>query len=153
MNILIINGPNLNLLGTRETEIYGKLSLFEIIDQLKNQAAGRAQLMDFQSNHEGQIIDFIQENGGKADYILINAASLTHTSVGIRDALLAVEKPFIEIHISNVYRREAFRKKSYLSDVAVAVIAGLGTSSYCLALKYILDQKAMLNKTSHKAKE
>lgn len=146
MNILLINGPNLNLLGTRETKIYGKLTLSEIVTQLKETATTRgARLIDFQSNHEGEIIDCIQREGKAVDCILINAASLTHTSIGIRDALLATEKSFIEIHLSNIYRRENFRQKSYLSDIAIAVIAGLGPSSYLLALDFVLNN---LNKES-----
>ena len=140
MNILIINGPNLNLLGTREPQRYGNIKLLEIIAGLKEQANGLANIIDFQSNHEGEIIDFIQKRGGEADYILINAASLTHTSIGIRDALLSIKTPFIEIHISNVYQRENFRKKSYLADIAEAVMTGFGSTSYSLALKYVLDK-------------
>ena len=140
MNILVINGPNLNLLGTREPEKYGTLKLAEIIKALKQQAGNEGQIVDFQSNHEGQIIDFIQKKGKEADYILINAASLTHTSIGIRDALLSVQTPFIEIHISNIYQRESYRKKSYLADIAQAVMSGFGAASYSLALDYVLDK-------------
>ena len=143
MNILVINGPNLNLLGVREPEKYGNRSLKDIIQALKKQAKGRANIVDFQSNCEGKIIDFIHSQGRETDYIFINAASLTHSSIGIRDALLAVNKPFIEIHISNVHHREDFRHKSYLSDVAEAVMTGFGPKSYSLALNYLLENECL----------
>jgi len=137
MKILLINGPNLNLLGTREPEIYGSLSLAEIEDQLKRIANKHAvELNCFQSNAEHEIIDKVQvaaKEGVK--FILINPAAYTHTSVAIRDAFASVQLPYIEIHLSNPHAREPFRKHSYFSDLAVGVIAGFGIDSYMMALE------------------
>ena len=137
MNIGIINGPNLNLLGTREPDKYGNQTLANIIDSLKNIIGTKGQIVDFQSNSESEIIDFIHRE--QLDGWIINAAAFTHTSIAIRDALLAVKANFIEVHISNVYKREEFRHKSYLSDIAVGVICGLGPQVYSLALNYFLE--------------
>ncbi|AZL15209.1 type II 3-dehydroquinate dehydratase [Rickettsiales endosymbiont of Stachyamoeba lipophora] len=141
-NILIINGPNLNLLGFREPEIYGYDSLDDIFKQCQDFATEAAITIDFkQSNHEGEIIDWIQ-NSQKFDGIVINAAAYSHTSIAIADTLKAINKPFIEIHLSNIYKREEFRHKSYLSNIANGVISGFGSYSYILglkALKQILD--------------
>ncbi|HLU78379.1 MAG TPA: type II 3-dehydroquinate dehydratase [Burkholderiaceae bacterium] len=138
--ILVLHGPNLNLLGTREPEVYGKLSLADINQRLEHLAAERgAELAVFQSNHEGALVDRIQEAGRDGtQYIIINAAAYTHTSVAIRDALAAVAIPFVEVHLSNVYKREEFRHHSYLSSTAQGVIAGLGAFGYEAALQYAL---------------
>jgi 3-dehydroquinate dehydratase-2 len=125
-NILVLNGPNLNLLGTREPEKYGHDTLQNIEDRLASLASDH-QIAFFQSNVEGELINRIhQAQVDKVDFILINPAAFTHTSIALRDAMLAVNIPFIEIHLSNVYARESFRHHSYLSDIAVAVISGLG---------------------------
>ncbi|HBE9078513.1 MULTISPECIES: type II 3-dehydroquinate dehydratase [Serratia] len=135
-HILLLNGPNLNLLGTREPEKYGSATLAEIVNGLENQAlALDITLSHLQSNAEHALIDRIHQARGNTDFILINAAAFTHTSVALRDALLAVEIPFIEIHLSNVYAREPFRHHSYLSDIAVGVICGLGADGYTFALQ------------------
>ncbi|CAM3813242.1 type II 3-dehydroquinate dehydratase [Serratia silvae] len=135
-HILLLNGPNLNLLGTREPEKYGSATLEEIVNGLENQAlALDITLSHLQSNAEHALIDRIHQARGNTDFILINAAAFTHTSVALRDALLAVQIPFIEIHLSNVYAREPFRHHSYLSDIAVGVICGLGADGYTFALQ------------------
>lgn len=133
--ILLINGPNLNLLGTREPDIYGSATLEDAIE-LARQAAGAAQLglTDIQSNHEGVLIDAIHEARGTAAGIIINPGAFTHTSVAIADALAAVALPVIEVHISNVHQREAFRQHSYISPVASAIIVGAGINGYRLAV-------------------
>ena len=135
-NILVIHGPNLNLLGLREPEHYGADTLQAINQDLADlaQDAG-VNLAILQTNHEGQIVDRIQQTTTDGtDFLLINPAAFTHTSVAIRDALLASQTPFIEVHLSNVHAREPFRQHSYLSDIAVGVISGLGKDSYLLAL-------------------
>ena len=133
--ILVINGPNLNLLGTRETHIYGNKTLEDIMAKLAANASNMGyKLAHFQSNAEHELIDQIQKSLNKVDFIIINPAALTHTSVALRDALLAVNIPFIEVHLSNVEAREDFRSKSYLSDIAVGRISGFGDLSYDLAL-------------------
>lgn len=140
-SILILHGPNLNMLGTREPAVYGTQTLDDINTQLQSlvQAAG-ATCRIVQSNHEGELIEHIHAAGQDGtDFILINAGAYTHTSVGIRDALSAVQLPFIEVHLSNVYRREPFRHHSYLSDLAQGVIAGLGAHGYVAALQYALQ--------------
>ncbi|STV45338.1 3-dehydroquinate dehydratase [Klebsiella pneumoniae] len=126
-HILLLNGPNINMLGTREPEKYGPLTLAEIVNRLTSEAAALNVSLDhLQSNAEYALIDRIHQAKDNVDYILINPAAFTHTSVAIRDALLAVNIPFIEIHLSNVHAREPFRQHSYLSDVAAGVICGLG---------------------------
>lgn len=134
--ILILNGPNLNLLGTREPKHYGKQSLDQINAALKQQAqqAGH-ELVTLQSNAEYELIERIHQARGEIDFIIFNPAAFTHTSVALRDALSAVEIPFIEVHLSNVHAREAFRRHSYFSDIAVGVISGLGPVGYELALQ------------------
>jgi len=133
--VLVLNGPNLNMLGKREPTIYGKQSLAEVMDDLSQLAnASDIELTHFQSNAEFQLIDAIHQAYQKVDFIIINPAALTHTSVALRDALLSVAIPFIEVHISNVHAREAFRHHSYLSDIAVGVICGLGVQGYGYAL-------------------
>jgi 3-dehydroquinate dehydratase-2 len=142
MSILVINGPNLNLLGLREPAVYGATSLPMIEAELQQMAADAGvALQCFQSNHEGALIDRI--HAARSDgtrYLLINPGGLTHTSVALRDALAGVALPFIEVHISNVHAREAFRHHSYLSPIAVGVICGLGVAGYRLALQHALAQ-------------
>lgn len=141
MKILVINGPNLNLLGTREPQTYGATTLAQVEAVLHALAAERGAALDcFQSNHEGALIDRIHAARLESvDAIVINPGGLTHTSVALRDALAGVAIPFIELHISNVHKREEFRHHSYLSGIAVAVIAGLGVAGYALALRFVLD--------------
>ena len=135
--VLIINGPNLNLLGTREPEIYGKTTLKDIETELKNKAEKlNVEIECFQSNHEGEIVDKICGAKGKFDAVIINPAAYTHTSVAIRDAFAAVDIPAIEVHISNVYSREEFSHNSLIAPVVVGQIAGLGIQGYLLALEY-----------------
>ena len=136
-HILVIHGPNLNLLGTREPEVYGADTLAEINQDLTRIAEQKGvALQTFQSNSEGEIVDCIQQAASnKVEFIIINPAAYTHTSIAIRDAFLATRLPFIEVHLSNVYAREQFRKHSYLSDLAVGVISGFGINSYRLALE------------------
>ncbi|MFA6014270.1 MAG: type II 3-dehydroquinate dehydratase [Gallionellaceae bacterium] len=140
-NILLIHGPNLNLLGTREPEVYGRITLDEINAKLCAQAQAKgANLSYLQSNAEFALIDRIQQaQGDGTDFIIINPAAFTHTSVAMRDALAAVNIPFVEVHLSNVYAREAFRKESFFSDIAVGVISGLGATGYELALQFALQ--------------
>ena len=136
-----LNGPNLNLLGTREPEIYGSDTLDEIGERLDRVAAEfGATLEHFQSNHEGALVDEIQRLRGHADGIILNAAAFTHTSIALRDALIAAEIPFIEVHLSNVYARESFRHRSMIADIAIGVICGFGPSSYELALGALLER-------------
>lgn len=139
--ILVLHGPNLNLLGLREPEHYGSSTLENINQRLTTRAqqAGVA-LETFQSNSEAELVGKIQSlAGGRTDFIIINPAAFTHTSVALRDALAAVKIPFIEVHLSNVHAREAFRHHSYFSDIAAGVICGLGARGYELALDYILN--------------
>jgi len=134
--VLVLNGPNLNMLGKREPEVYGHQTLSEIIAQLKVSAQGMSiELTHVQSNAEHELIDAIHNAHEKVDFILINPAAYTHTSIALRDALLSVAIPFIEVHLSNVHARESFRQHSYLSDVAVGVICGLGSKGYGYALE------------------
>jgi 3-dehydroquinate dehydratase II len=142
MQILVLHGPNLNLLGTREPGVYGVATLEQINAELGAvaQKAG-VKLESFQSNHEGALIDRVQaaRNDGTT-FIIINPAAYTHTSVGLRDALAGVAIPFVEVHLSNVHKREPFRHHSYFSDLAVGVICGLGAAGYRLALDYALSR-------------
>ena len=141
MNVLVINGVNLNLLGTREPHIYGAETLADVEAKLGALAADLGvRLSCFQSNHEGALVDKIQASRGTVDWMIINAGAYTHTSVAIRDALAGVGIPFVEVHISNVYAREAFRHHSYLSDKAAGVVAGLGTFGYEAALQFAVRQ-------------
>ncbi|KAK6068290.1 3-dehydroquinate dehydratase [Seiridium cupressi] len=136
-SILLINGPNLNLLGTREPHIYGSTTLPDVEAAAQQQATELSvSLATFQSNHEGAIIDRIHEARGNVDAIIINPGGFTHTSVAIRDALLGVEIPFVELHVSNVHARESFRHHSYFTDKAVAMICGLGVYGYKAALEF-----------------
>jgi 3-dehydroquinate dehydratase-2 len=141
MRILVLHGPNLNLLGTREPQVYGHMTLPQINEELANIAADAgASLLSLQSNHEGVLIDRI--HAARTDgtqFIIINPGGLTHTSVALRDALAGVALPFIEVHISNVHKREAFRHHSFLSEIAAGVVVGLGTGGYRLALQHVLS--------------
>ena len=140
LRVLVVHGPNLNLLGTREPEIYGETTLHEIDDRLASEAKEwGAEVETFQSNHEGALVDRIQDASGWADGILINAGALTHTSVALRDVLAATDLPVVEVHLSNVHARESFRHHSYLSAVATGVIVGFGPDSYVLGLRGLLD--------------
>lgn len=140
MKLIIINGPNLNLLGIREKEIYGETSFEEYLITLKSKFKD-VELEFFQSNHEGELIEKIQEVGFSYEGIIINAGGFTHTSVALRDAIASVSSPAIEVHISNILNREDFRKKSFLSDVCKGIISGLGLKGYEFAVDYFLSQK------------
>ncbi|EOS95618.1 type II 3-dehydroquinate dehydratase [Erwinia tracheiphila] len=145
-HILLLNGPNLNLLGTREPEKYGETTLAEIVSDLTSQAdALKVKLSHLQSNAEYVLIDRIHEAKDRVDYIVINPAAFTHTSVALRDALLAVNIPFIEVHLSNVHAREPFRHHSYLSDIAAGVICGLGAEGYSWALQTAVKRLSQSN--------
>lgn len=139
--ILILNGPNLNMLGKREPTIYGKLSLTEIEKQLLARASGRAELEFFQSNHEGELVDRLQQTINQSDAVVFNPGAYTHTSVALRDAISAIAPlPVIEVHISNVYARsESFRHKSLLAPVCMGQISGFGAQSYLLGLEAALS--------------
>ena len=141
--IYVLSGPNLNMLGKREPEIYGSQTLEDIHNSLKEKAALRQiDVYCFQSNHEGQLVDLIQEAGEKASGLIINAGALTHTSIALADAIRAIDIPAIEVHMSNVYQREDFRHHSYLSPVVIGLICGFGSQSYELALDVLLkDEK------------
>lgn len=139
--ILLLNGPNLNMLGKREPQIYGSQTLADIEMHLQTEASKRGYELDyFQANGEEPIVNCIHKAFGKVDFIIINPAAFTHTSVALRDALLAVAIPFVEVHLSNVHAREPFRHHSYLSDVAKGVICGLGAKGYDYALDFAISQ-------------
>ncbi|MDF2529850.1 MAG: aroQ [Gammaproteobacteria bacterium] len=136
MNLLVIHGPNLNLLGTREPEIYGSETLEQINERLAHLAKQNGlELQTMQSNAEHEIVNAIQIAKGRIDFIVINPGAFTHTSIAIRDAFLAVKLPFIEVHLSNTYAREAFRQQSYLADIAIGKITGLGPQGYEFAIE------------------
>ncbi|HIX83927.1 MAG TPA: type II 3-dehydroquinate dehydratase [Candidatus Megamonas gallistercoris] len=140
-SILVIHGPNLNLLGTREPEIYGSMTMQNINDDLQKQADEAGVKIDFfQSNHEGEIIDMLHNARGRYDYIILNAGAYTHYSIAIRDALAAIEIPTIEVHISNIHQREEFRHHSVIAPVVVGQICGFGLDSYKAAL-YVAIRK------------
>lgn len=140
MKILIINGPNLNMLGTRQPHVYGSLSLKDIEENIKKISIDLGiDLEFFQSNYEGAIIEKIHQAFGQVDGIIINPGAFTHTSIAIRDAFLSVNIPFVEVHLSNIFKREAFRHKSYLSDIAQGVVSGLGQYSYTCALNFLVN--------------
>lgn len=140
MKILILNGPNLNLLGRREPDIYGSQSFEAYLEELQR-AFPEQELIHEQTNHEGVIIDLLQEYGfGKADAILLNAGGYTHTSIAIRDAVSAIDTPVAEVHISDISRREPFRRLSYLSDVCAFTVMGHGLDSYRIAIEHFLNK-------------
>ena len=139
LKILVLNGPNLNLLGRREPEIYGSLTLEAINTRLEKRAAAAGVAIEFfQSNHEGALVDTVQGAEGKADFILLNAAAFTHYSIALRDAIAAVSVPVIEIHLSNIHRREKFRHTSVIAPVVMGQVAGFGAESYLGALEIAL---------------
>lgn len=146
MSVLVLHGPNLNLLGTREPQVYGVTTLDQINEDLVKFAADRGtSLQTFQSNHEGALVDRIQQaRTDGTQFIVINPAAFTHTSVAIRDAIAGVAIPFVEVHLSNVHRREAFRQHSYFSDVAEAVMAGFGPAGYRYAVDFALSRLAKI---------
>jgi 3-dehydroquinate dehydratase-2 len=141
MRIAVLNGPNLNLLGQREPELYGRTTLPEI-EALVRDAAGKldVEIDWFQTNHEGALIDAVQALRGKADGALINAAALTHSSLALRDALLAVKVPFVELHLSNIFAREPERRHSMIADLAAGMVTGFGVQSYLLALQALVGR-------------
>jgi 3-dehydroquinate dehydratase II len=142
-NILVLHGPNLNLLGSREPDIYGRVTLNEINERLMSLARkSGANLVCFQSNAESALVERVQQaRDDGTQFIIINPAAFTHTSVALRDALAAVAIPFIEVHLSNVFAREAFRKESFFSDLAIGVISGLGVAGYEFAVQFALNHK------------
>jgi len=141
MRIAVLNGPNLNLLGQREPEVYGRTTLSEIEAMVRD--AARAQGADlewFQTNHEGALVDAVQGLRGRADGALINAAALTHSSLALRDAVLAVRVPFVELHLSNIFAREPERRHSMIADLAIGLVTGFGAQSYLLALQALVGR-------------
>jgi 3-dehydroquinate dehydratase-2 len=139
VNISVLNGPNLNLLGNREPEIYGRLSLGEIEARCRERAAALGVTLSWsQTNHEGEFVGLVQALVGSADGALVNAAAFTHTSIAVRDALLAVRVPFVEVHLSNIFAREPERRHSLLADLAVGIVSGFGADSYLLGLEAIV---------------
>ena len=141
MLIAVLNGPNLNLLGQREPEVYGRTTLAEIERMVRD--AARAQGADlewFQTNHEGALVDAVQGLRGRVDGALINAAALTHSSLALRDAVLAVRVPFVELHLSNIFAREPERRHSVIADLAIGLVAGFGAESYLLALQALVGR-------------
>jgi 3-dehydroquinate dehydratase-2 len=137
--VLLLNGPNLNLLGSREPEIYGSTNLTDIEEQVSSALRERKiEFEAYQSNSEGELIDWLHKQRD-ADFLLLNPGALTHTSVGLRDAVLAIDIPFLEIHLSNVHQREEFRHHSYFSDIAIGVLVGLGVKGYLLATQFAAD--------------
>ena len=140
INLLVLHGPNLNLLGLREPEIYGSTTLAQVDDSLKLKAKELDVAIDcFQSNHEGVLVDAIHNARGNSSGIVINAGAYTHTSVAIRDALIGVNLPVVEVHISNIYTREEFRHRSYIAPIAVGQISGFGADSYLLGLQALVN--------------
>ncbi len=141
MRIAVLNGPNLNLLGTREPEVYGRTTLAELEQQVRGEA-GRlgVTLSWYQTNHEGAFVDAIHGLRGQADGALVNAAAFTHTSLAIRDAMLAVRLPFVEVHLSNIFAREAERRHSRLADLAIGIVAGFGPQGYLLGLQGLVTK-------------
>jgi len=136
VTVEVLHGPNLNLLGTREPDVYGSRTLEEVDRRLKELAAELGvQIATYQSNHEGELIDRVQERAGSVDGFLVNAGGYTHTSVALRDALVGVGRPFVEVHVSNIHGREPFRRESLLAPVAIGSVGGFGADSYALALR------------------
>ena len=141
MRISVLNGPNLNLLGQREPDVYGRTTLAEIEAMVREAArAHGAEIEWFQTNHEGALVDAVQALKGRADGALINAAALTHSSLALRDALLAVQVPFVELHLSNIFAREPERRQSLIADLALGMITGFGAQSYLLALQALVGR-------------
>jgi len=141
MLIAVLNGPNLNLLGQREPEVYGRTTLAEIEALVRDAARAQgAELEWFQTNHEGALVDAVQGLRGRADGALINAAALTHSSLALRDAVLAVRMPFVEVHLSNIFAREPERRHSVIADLAIGLVAGFGAQSYLLALQALVGR-------------
>ena len=141
MLIAVLNGPNLNLLGQREPEVYGRTTLVEIEKMVRDAARTHdADIEWFQTNHEGQLVDAVQGLRGRVDGALINAAALTHSSLALRDAMLAVRVPFVELHLSNIFAREAERRHSVIADLAIGLITGFGAQSYLLALQALVGR-------------
>jgi len=141
MKVLVINGPNLDLLGERQPDLYGKLTLKEINEKMVQLAKElKCEIEFFQSNHEGKIVDTIGEARGKFDFLIINPAAYTHTSVAIRDAIVGAGVPTIEVHLSNIYAREEFRRKSLIAPVAIGQICGFGPDGYFLALRALVNR-------------
>jgi len=143
VRVTVLNGPNLNLLGTREPELYGRDTLADLERVVRERAATLdVELTWRQTNHEGELVDFVQALPETADGAVVNAAALTHTSIAVRDALLAVRVPFVEVHLSNIFAREPARRQSLLADLAIGVIAGFGTRSYVLGLEALVGHLA-----------
>ena len=141
MRIAVLNGPNLNLLGQREPELYGRTSLAEIEGMVREAAEPLGAQIDwFQTNYEGEMVEAVQRLRGRADGALINAAALTHSSLALRDALLAVQVPFVELHLSNIFAREPERRHSMIADLALGVVTGFGAQSYVLALQALMGR-------------
>jgi 3-dehydroquinate dehydratase-2 len=141
MRISVLNGPNLNLLGQREPEVYGRTTLAEIETMVREAAGTHGVELDwFQTNHEGALVDAVQALKGRADGALINAAALTHSSLALRDALLAVQIPFVELHLSNIFAREPARRHSMIADLALGMVTGFGAQSYLLALQALVGR-------------
>ena len=141
MRIAVLNGPNLNLLGQREPELYGHLSLTDIERLARDKASSLEVELDwFQTNHEGEMVEAVQRMRGRVDGALINAAALTHSSLALRDALLAVKVPFVELHLSNIFAREVERRHSVIADLAIGIITGFGPQSYLLALQALVGR-------------
>ncbi len=141
MRIAVLNGPNLNLLGSREPEVYGRATLAEVESLVRAEGQRLGARLDWhQTNHEGAFVDLVQGLKGSADGALINAAAFTHTSLAIRDAVLAVQVPFVEVHLSNIFAREAERRHSRLADLAIGIVAGFGPEGYLLALRGLVSR-------------
>jgi 3-dehydroquinate dehydratase-2 len=141
VRIAVVHGPNLRLLGRREPDVYGPDTLADVNAAIEEEARGLgAEVEFFQSNHEGALLDFLDEAAARVDGFLVNPGALTHTSVSLRDALLGVSKPFVEVHLSNTAGREPFRRHSYLSDAAVGVVFGFGVQSYLLGLRGLVSR-------------
>ena len=140
MRIAVLHGPNLNLLGTREPQVYGRTTLAEIDAALAALGAEvGAEVASFQSNHEGALVDYVQQRAGEVDGFVVNAAAYTHTSVALADALAGVARPYVEVHLSNVFARERFRHRSYIAAGAVGVISGFGADSYRMGLRALVE--------------